>query len=195
MEIPNLDTALVRLTSIFPYYIEFILALLAVGGLIAVVNGGVMMWQAATQGGHGQSYGQGAKTPWKALLLMFVGGLMSVPLVLMWDVAGTFVLGGDETHNMLSYLPAPSTSPWCDRVKAGVILFFMCIGITAFAWMFLIIYERVTQFQTQGMMLKIVGFGLGGVACFFVTDVAVLLSNSIGMDVSLDNVCSIMGAE
>ena len=39
MEIPSLDTALVRLTKVFPYYIEFMLALMALGGLFLVASG------------------------------------------------------------------------------------------------------------------------------------------------------------
>ena len=193
MEIPSLDTALVRLTGVFPYYIEFILALLALAGLGCVVSGGMIAWKAATDSGRGQSYGQGAPTPWKALGLWVLGGAMSVPLVLLWDAAGTFVLGGDETYNMLSYLPPPATSPWCDRVKAGVILFWMCIGITAWAWAGFLAYTRITSFQGQGIGLKVIGFAFGGLCAFFMTDLAVIFSNTFGLDISLDNVCTILG--
>ena len=194
MEIPTLDTALVRLTNVFPYYLEFILALMALGGLLCVASGLIMGYRQASAGGRGQSYGDGTPTPWKSIGLILLGGTLSVPLVLMWDVAGTFVLGGSETYNILSYLPPPNTSPWCDRVKAAVILFFMCMGITAIGWAGVLANERIGSTNAQGVTLKIIGFGLGGLACFFVTDVATLLSNTFGMNVSLDNVCSIMGS-
>lgn len=193
MEIPSLDTALVRLTNVFPYYIEFILALMALGGLFCVFGGLYMGYTQATAGARGQSYGQGAPTPWKALGLFLLGGALSVPLVLLWDVAGTFVLGGDETYNMLSYLPPPSSNPWCERVKAAVVLFFMCMGITAWGWAGVLANDRI-RYQAQGATIRILTFALGGVLCFFVNDIAVLLSNTLGLDITLDNVCTIMGA-
>lgn len=194
MEIPSLDTALVRLTNVFPYYLEFVLALMALGGLLCVASGLVIGYQKASAGNRGQSYGEGTPTPWKALGLIILGGALSVPLVLMWRTAGTFVLGGTETYNILSYLPPPSTSPWCDRVKAAVILFFMCMGITAIGWAGVLANDRIRNFHTQGITLKIIGFVLGGLACFFVQDIAVLLSNTFGLNISLDNVCTIMGS-
>lgn len=193
MEIPSLDTALVRLTGVFPYYIEFILALMALGGLICVVYGGVIGWQAASEAGRSPNYGQGLPAPWRAIGLVIFGGALAVPLVVMWDAAGTFVLGGDETYNMLSYLPPPNTSPWCDRVKAAVILFFMCIGITAWAAGAFFVYTRINTSGAQGVGLKAVGYAFGGLVCFFLTDFAVMFSTTFGMDISLDNVCSILG--
>lgn len=193
MEIPSLDGALVRLSNVFPYYIEFILALMALGGLISVGVGLYAAWDTASSGGRGQSYGQGSSTPWKALGLIILGGAMSAPLVLMWDVAGTFVLGGTETYNILSHLPPPNTSPWCERVKGAVVLFFMCIGITAWFWAFVLANDRIRNPNSQGVTLRAINFALGGLACFFVQDVAVILSNTFGMNISLDNVCTILG--
>ncbi|WP_299592492.1 hypothetical protein [uncultured Tateyamaria sp.] len=195
MEIPSLDTALVRLTDVFPYYIEFILGLMALMGLFFIVYGGVSAWRTATVGGRGQLYGQSAPTPWSALGLMLLGGALSVPLVLLWDIAGTFVLGGTETYNMLSYLPPPDSSPWCERVKGAVILFFMCIGITSLLWSGFLVYVRITSFQGQGTGLKVLGFLCGAVLCFMITDVAILLSNTFGLDISFDNVCTILGGD
>lgn len=192
MEIPSLDTALVNLTNVFPYYLEFILALMALGGLLSVASGLVMGYRQVSAGSRGQTYGEGTPTPWKALLLIVLGGAMSVPLVIMWDAAGTFVLGGTETYNILSYLPPPNTSPWCDRVKAAVILFFMCMGITGIGWSTVLVRERILH-QRQGGSMTAIVFFLGGLTCFFILDAAELISNSIGLDISLDNVCTIMG--
>lgn len=192
MEIPSLDTALVNLTNVFPYYMEFILALMALGGLLSVASGLVMGYRQVSAGSRGQTYGEGTPTPWKALLLIALGGAMSVPLVIMWDAAGTFVLGGTETYNILSYLPPPNTSPWCDRVKAAVILFFMCMGITGVGWATVLVRERIL-YGRQGGALKAIVFGLGGLTCFFILDAAELVSNSIGLNISLDNVCTILG--
>lgn len=194
MEIPSLDTALVNLTNVFPYYLEFILALMALGGLLSVASGLVMGYRQVSAGSRGQNYGEGTPTPWKALLLIILGGAMSVPLVIMWDAAGTFVLGGTETYNILSYLPPPDTSPWCDRVKAAIILFFMCMGITGVGWSFMLVRDRILH-QRQGGSLRAIVFFLGGLTCFFILDAAELVSNSIGLNISLDNVCTIMGTD
>lgn len=193
MEIPSLDTALVNLSRSFPYYIEFILALLAVGGLLTVFSGMVMGYNHVSAGGRGQTYGEGTPTPWKALGLIVLGGAMSVPLIIMWDVAGTFVFGGGESYNILSYLPAPDTSPWCDRVKWAVILFWMCIGITAIGWSFVLVRDRIIHGR-QGVAWQAGVAFLGGIACFFIVSVGQVISNTVGLDISLDNVCTILGS-
>lgn len=192
MELPGLDTALVRLTNVFPFYIEFMLALMALGGLLCVAGGIHMGYSQASEGGRGQSYGQGTPTPWKAIGLVVLGGALTVPLVILWDIAGTFVFGGDETYNMLSYLPAPTSSPWCVRVKSAVILFFMSVGITAFGWGAVLANDRI-RYQAQGATVRMLTFVAGGVACFFVNDLAMIVSNTFGLDISFDNVCTILG--
>jgi hypothetical protein len=193
MEIPSLDTALVRLTKVFPYYIEFMLALMALGGLFLVASGLVQGYRTALDSSRrGQMYGDTVQTPWKSLMQIALGGALAVPLVLMWKVAGTFVLGGDETYNMLSYLPPPDSSPWCDRVKAAIVLFWMSMGITGIAWSAVLANERIKSGRTGGTGQALVFF-FGGLVCFFIPDAAVIVSNTFGLDFSLDNVCSIMG--
>lgn len=192
MDVPALDTVLVELTETFPYFIEFMLALMALGGLGLVLWGLYGGYRQVTESGRGQMYGGPVPTPWQSILQIILGGALSVPLVVMWDAAGTFILGGDETYNILSYLPPPESSPWCERVKAGIILFWMSLGIVAIAWSAVLANDRIKNGTTGGGSHALAYF-FGGLACFFITDLATIVSNTIGLDVSLDNVCEILG--
>lgn len=192
MDVPTLDEALIRLTQVLPYGIEFVLALMALGGIILVGTGMVSIYNNVSDRGRGQTYGRNF-TPWSGMGQVLLGGALAVPLVIMWDVAGTFVVGGSGTYNILSYLPPDESKPWCEVITSGVVLFFMLLGLIAVGWSAYIMNERMVSGQQNGSVMKATTFFLGGLACFFILDVADIISNTIGLEIGFEQVCAIVG--
>lgn len=192
MEIPTLDEALVRLTQVLPFGIELILALMALGGIILVGSGLYGVYSQISDRGRGQMYGRNS-TPWTGLGQILLGGALTVPLVIMWDVAGTFVVGGNATYNILSYLPPDTSQPWCEKITSGLVLFFMILGLIAVGWSAVIMNERMLVGYQQGSTIKAITFFVGGLACFFILDVANIIANTIGLEVGFDQVCAVLG--
>lgn len=193
MDVPTLDEALIRLTQVLPFGIEFILALMALGGIILVGIGLVSIYNHVSDRGRGQTYGRNF-TPWSGLGQILLGGALTVPLVIMWDVAGTFVAGGAATYNILSYLPPDGSKPWCEQITSGVVLFFMLLGLIAIGWSAYIANERIVVGHQQGSTAKAITFFFGGLACFFVVDIASVVSETIGLDIGFEQVCAIIGS-
>lgn len=192
MDVPTLDEALIRLTQVMPFGIEFLLALMSLAGIILVGMGLFSVHGQVTDRGRGQTYGR-TGTPWSGLFQILLGGALSVPLIIMWDVAGTFVVGGDATYNILSYLPPDTSQPVCEQITSGVVLFFMILGLVAVGWSAIIANERIVGGYQQGSTMKALTYFFGGLACFFVLDIAALISATVGFEVGFDQVCAIVG--
>lgn len=192
MDVPTLNEMLLRLTQVLPFGIEFILALMALGGIILVASGMISIYNHVSDRGRGQTYGRNM-TPWAGLGQILLGGALTVPLVIMWDVAGTFVAGGPATHNILSYLPPDGTKPWCEQITSGIVLFFMILGLIAVSWSAYTANERIVVGHQNGSTAKALTFFFGGLACFFIVDVAAVISKTIGLKIGFEQVCAIMG--
>ena len=192
MDFPALDEVLIRLTSVFPFAIEFILAVMALGGLLLIVAGLIGLYGAATDRGRGQMYGVAMRIPWASLGQILLGGALAVPLPVMWDVAGTFVAGGEETYNILSYLPPADDDPYCEAIANGLTLFLMTLGLIAIGWSAVLANDRITSGRqgTTGMTLI---YFFGGMACFFITSVAAVLSATFGIEIGFEQVCAVLG--
>lgn len=193
MDVPSLDEMLIRLTRVLPFGIEFILALMALGGIALVGAGMIGIYTHVSDRGRGQTYGR-SLTPWAGLGQILLGGALTVPLVIMWDVAGTFVAGGAATYNILSYLPPDGTKPWCEQIASGVVLFFMILGLIAIGWAAYIANERIVLGYQNGSSAKALTFFFGGLACFFIVDIAAVISETIGLDIGFEQVCMILGS-
>lgn len=193
MAVPSLDEALIRVTVVFPYAMEFILAAMAFFGAVLVLSGLYGSYRTITEAGRGQSYGQRPNAPWSAMGQILLGGALSVPLVVMWDIAGTFVNGGDETYNILSYLPPTGSSTYCDRITSGFVMFWMVLGLIAIGWAALQANARIKEGES-GLTFSSLWYLLGGLACFFIVDVLKAVSVTIGIDVTMPAICNVIGA-
>lgn len=191
MDVPTLDEMLIRLTQVLPFGIELILALMALGGIILVGAGMIGIYNHVSDRGRGQTYGRNF-TPWVGLGQVLLGGALTVPLVIMWDVAGTFVAGGAETYNILSYLPPDGSQSWCEVITSGIVMFFMILGLIAVCWSVYIGNERLVVGHQNGSMAKALTFFFGGMACFYILDIAAVVSETIGLEIGFDQVCAII---
>ncbi|MDP4025776.1 hypothetical protein Q8W71_24395 [Methylobacterium sp. NEAU 140] len=116
---------------------------------------------------------------------------MVVAPVLLWKFANSFVLGGDITYSMFNY-GASSRGSTCDQIRLAVTYFFMCLGALAWLVAGIKLYHATTgQHGGSGSAFL---YLVGGTLAFFINDVAQLVSTTIKMDVSLANVCSMMGS-
>lgn len=193
MKFPTLDEALIRLTQIMPFAIEFLLALMALSGIVLVGMGLFSVHAQVTDRGRGQMYGR-MGTPWSGLFQILLGGALSVPLVIMWDVAGTFVVGGNATYNILSYLPPATGKPVCEQMTSGVVLFFMILGLIAVGWSAIVANERIVAGYQPGRTMTALTYFFGGLACFFVLDIAAMISATLGVEIGFKQVCAIVGS-
>ncbi|RVU18513.1 hypothetical protein EOE48_11075 [Methylobacterium oryzihabitans] len=120
-----------------------------------------------------------------------LGSAMIVAPVLLWKFANSFVLGGDITYSMFNYGSTPRSST-CEDIKSAITFFFMMLG--SFAWLIagMRLYNATSGQHGAGPGSAAL-YLVGGTLAFFINDVASLVGNTIKMDVSLSNVCTMIG--
>ena len=128
----------------------------------------------------------------KEMLLagLALAGALIVPGVIMWKAAGTFVLGGNKTYDMFSYLSAPQTSGYCETSTNTLTKFFMVLGVVS-----MIVAAQNTWGKVQGdsnshNATKAWVFFVGGLLLFFVNDVAEIASRTTGIPIGLPQICA-----
>ncbi|KMO37536.1 hypothetical protein VP06_08360 [Methylobacterium aquaticum] len=120
-----------------------------------------------------------------------LGSAMIVAPVLMWKFANSFVLGGNITYNMFNYGSLPRSST-CDSIKIAITYFFMALGSLAWLIAGMRLYNATAGQHGAGPGSAVL-YLVGGTLAFFINDVADLVGSTIKMDVSLSNVCTMMG--
>lgn len=120
---------------------------------------------------------------------LFLAGALVVSPLLLWRAANTFVLGGDKTADMFSYIGGGENTPYCDLFHQSLAYFFMFVGSIAIATAAIQVNGIATGHSNRSVFGPIVFF-IGGVLCFFIDDVGQIIGNTIGMEITLDNICA-----
>lgn len=187
MAIPDLGGLLVSLSEVFPLVVNLIFLSIALLGILYGTSGLYALYNVAA---GEYKFSNRPVTVDAAVGKLALGSAMIVAPVLLWRFANSFVLGGDVTFSMFNYGASPRGSN-CEQIKLAITYFFMCLGALAWLVAGLKLYGATTgQHTGQGSAFL---YLVGGTLAFFVNDVAQLVSNTIKMDVSFSNVCTMIG--
>ncbi|WP_234053687.1 MULTISPECIES: hypothetical protein [unclassified Xanthobacter] len=185
----ELGTLLINASTSFTMGVKVVLILAGLWG-IYIVGRGLADFYVLAAGDNRWSnrpptFGSGA------IRLVLGGGMIVFP-GLLWVAANTFVDGGGGTADLFSYSMAADDA-YCDKVRMAVTYLFALIGVIAWFRGGLIIHEAASG----GGMMQHHGspwmYFAGGTMTFFITDVAQILSNTLGMEIGLENVCRVIG--
>lgn len=186
----DLGTILINLGTTFPVATKLVYVIIAMMGcwvlLLAMIDG----YKHAV-GEIDGNIGSKGSLVWRCAL----AGAMVVAPVLLWSAAETFVAGGGKTYDIFSYSPQRGSTPYCDQFSSTVTLLFMLIGSISIAYGLNVLHARAKNDNSARA-----GFGgamiwlIGGTFCFFVQDVAVIISNTIGIQIGFDNICKALGS-
>lgn len=187
MTVPDLGSLLASLGEVFPLVVRLVFLLIAVLGLWYGTTGLYTLYNVAA---GEYKFSNRPVTIDSALGKLALASAMIVAPVLLWRFANTFVLGGDITFSMFNY-GATSRGSSCEDIRGAITAFFMAVG--AVAWLVAGIRLYGATSNERGGSGSAVMYLVGGTLAFFVNDVATLVGNTIKMDVSLSNVCTILG--
>lgn len=187
MTVPDLGSLLASLSGVFPLVVQLVFLLIAVLGIWYGTTGLYTLYNVAA---GEYKFSNRPVTIDSALGKLALSSAMIVAPILLWRFANTFVMGGDITFSMFNYGSSPRGSQ-CEQIRSAITFFFMALG--AIAW--LVAGTRLYQATSNqhGGSGSAVMYLVGGTLAFFVNDVAKLVGNTIKMDVSLANVCTVMG--
>jgi hypothetical protein len=185
VSIPDLGKLFISLNSSFQLFGFLVIALIAFGGMFAGFRGLMELWELAMDENRMTTRGSTLSGGFFKILL---GSMMVVMPILFVRTANTFVLGGEDTFNMFNYVLSGGTD-YCADFRWTVSNFFKAIGIVAWGFALSILYSR-TNGQGQTASGNPWYYLIGGVLCFFIDDVAVIMSNTTGYAIGLDNICN-----
>jgi hypothetical protein len=186
MTVPDLGQFLISLTEVFPRIVQLVFVGLGVFGLWATGSGLYALYNIVS---GEYKFANRSVSYEGAFAKIALGGALIVAPVLLWVSANTFVAGGTTTQGLFGY--GGSSGTYCNQIYYAVSYFFMALGAVAWGFAAVQFYDAAhgERGRTGSAMLYVVG----GTLAFFVNDVADLVSNTTGMNVSLSNVCTIMG--
>ncbi|GAA0241660.1 hypothetical protein LNAOJCKE_4906 [Methylorubrum aminovorans] len=187
MAIPDLGSMLVSLSEVFPLIVNLIFLVIAVLGIWFGTSGLYALYSVAA-GEH--KFSNRPVTIDTAFGKLVLASAMIVAPVLLWKFANSFVLGGDITYNMFNYGSSARGST-CDQIRTAITYFFMSLGALAWLMAGLKLY-KATSGHHEGAGSAFL-YLVGGTLSFFINDVAQLVGTTIHMDVSLSNVCTMIG--
>lgn len=190
---PNLDQLLISFgNEALPSFIRMMMALMALVGMVVI-------WS-AMQGGYdyvsnqqGQR-GDGNRGLSTFLIRGMIGGLMTVPAIVLWRAADVLLGGATSTQtNVLAYISGNVETGYCDNFVRVITLMFMAVGIVAIFYAAVSIDDKVKGFNPQGVRSAIPYF-IGGIGCFFIQDIVVLVSNTAGVATGFPELCKVLGS-
>lgn len=187
MGVPDLGNLLVSLSEVFPLVVNLIFLTIALLGIWYGTSGLYALYNVAA-GEH--KFSNRPVTIDSAVGKLALASAMIVAPVLLWRFANSFVLGGDITFSMFNY-SATARGSTCEQIRQAIAYFFMCLG--ALAWLLAGTKLYNATSGQHGGSGSAVMYLIGGTLAFFINDAARLVSNTIKMDVSLSNVCTMIG--
>ena len=188
MAVPDLGSVLVSLSEVFPLVVNLVFLVIA---LLGIVFGTVGLYGLYGVAAGEHKFTNRPVTIDAAFGKLALGSAMIVAPVLMWKFANSFVLGGDITYNMFNYGATPRSST-CESIKTAITYFFMALGSLAWLVAGMRLYNATSGHHGGGPGSAVL-YLVGGTLAFFINDVASLVGNTIKMDVSLSNVCTMIG--
>ncbi|MBZ6078901.1 hypothetical protein [Microvirga puerhi] len=182
----DLGTVLNNLSTAFPLIVQLIFILMGLFGLLVGYGGLKDLYAIASDPyharggvGHGEAIGK-----------IVLGAALMVAPVILWQSANTFVLGGQQTANLLSYVPTRADG-YCKQVHFSISAFLMIVGASGLFHAAAIMWGMANGTRNVGTGQAITYF-VGGTLCFFINDAAKIIGNTIGFGVGFDQLCQIM---
>jgi len=185
---PGLTQMFVNLSETFPLIVNLVFLLMALFGLFVGFRGLQSLYVLASGDQRFTNHPPSFEGGFAQIAL---GGALAVAPVLLWRAANTFVLGGEVTQSLFNYGSVPQSGN-CDAIRIALSYFFMAIGAVAWFCGGLQLYDGTRGHSRRGGSAAL--YLIGGVLCFFINDVAVIAGNTLGMSVSLENVCKSFGS-
>lgn len=192
MTIPDLGALFVSLLDTIPLVIQFVLILMGLFGLYVTASGLYGLYVIHDGEARQSTLNSAVPTIGGSLSKILLGGGVAIPTVLIWQLGGTFALGGSETDDLLAYVIDGSATEYCDQLRLSVTLFFMLIGVIG-------MFYSATTFNAIASGYRLEGFGqaffflFGGTLAFFITDIAVIIGNTTGLDTDFAALCATLG--
>jgi hypothetical protein len=188
MAVPDLGSVLISLSEVFPLVVNLVFLVIA---LLGIVFGTIGLYGLYGLAAGEHKFTNRPVTIDAAFGKLALGSAMIVAPVLMWKFANSFVLGGDITYSMFNYGATPRSST-CESIKTAITYFFMALGSLAWLVAGMRLYNATSGHHGGGPGTAVL-YLIGGTLAFFINDVASLVGNTIKMDVSLSNVCTMIG--
>ena len=188
MTLPNFYDALIRISSVFPLIANLVFVAIAAFGVFVGYKGLANLYALFT--GEAKFSNHAASFE-GAFAKLFLSGAFIVTPVIFWRFANTFVLGGSETYNLFVIGSGSQQGSYCKQIHSAISYVFMGFGAIAWGFAALILYD-----QTNNQRIRTGSpwtFLVGGVLCFFVNDASIIVSNTLGMQMTFENICSILG--
>lgn len=172
-----------ELTTFFDVFTTLIFMLIAAGGIVIT---GMALWDLRQHllGVNTPDLPPISSVPWRLLL----AGAMIVAPVLVWSAANTFVLGGDATYDMFSYVKSSQNTPYCQGFEVALTIFFVLIGTISIGSGCYVL-NQIAAKRTQKSMASALILLIGGIFLIFANDAAQIIGNTVGMDISFENIC------
>lgn len=188
----NLDSILLRLgDAALPSFIQLIMALMAFVGMLVIFSSMSNLYMVLQEDFRRPSRDN---RPLSLMVRCIIGGLMTIPAVVLWRAADAALGGGASTEAaVLAYINGAVEMGYCDRFVRVVNLLFMAVGIIGVFNAFLNFDDKAKGFNPNGVRSGVV-YLLGGLACFYIVDVVRIVANTLGVDAGVPQLCAALGS-
>lgn len=189
---PDLDDLLISFgTEALPAFIQMMMALMALAGMFLIWSALHGAYQHVSDGRMQKGQDRGLVT---FLVRGMIGGLMTVPSVVLWRAADVFLGGASTTEtSVLAYISGSAPSGYCDNFVRVIVLMFMAVGVTAIFYAMVSFDDKAKGFNPNGVRIGI-PYMLGGIGCFFIQDIVQLASNTMGVATGFPQLCAALGS-
>ena len=184
-------TVVAKLSAAFLPGVNFVFALMGLGGLAIGLKVFYDAYQHAAGEMRPNMISKGAILP----ALVLAGALAVIPVV-MWQAAGTFVLGGNKTYDMFAHLQTAPSGGYCDSATDALTKLFMLLGTVSMALAADHVWGRISgnTHARNHATGKAWAYGIGGLLLFFVNDVAAIAAATTGWTIGLPQLCAALSA-
>ena len=189
---PNLDDLLISLgNAVLPSFIQLIMALMALVGMVIIWSSIAGLYLALQEDYRRPSR---ENRPMVLLTRGVIGGLMTIPSVVFWRAGDMLLGGGASTQTtILAYIEGSAPTGYCDNFVRAITLTFMAVGAIAIFNAFMAFDDRAKGFNQNGVRVGL-GYLIGGIGCFFITDVVAIVAATIGIDTGFPQICTALGS-
>jgi hypothetical protein len=128
-----------------------------------------------------------------SMMRILLGGIMVTPSVTLWRAADAFLQGGGTTESdILAYISGTTGTTYCERFADAITLTFMLVGLIGMYMAYRNADDQARGFNQNGYRQALPYF-FGGLACFFINDIAAVIGATTGFEVGFDALCSALG--
>jgi hypothetical protein len=189
---PDLLQLLVTLgTAVLPLLIQLMLSICALVGMISIAHALLDFYRMLQEDYRRPSR---ENRPLSILARCIIGGLMTIPSVVLWRASDVFVRGAATTNNtVLAYIGEAPPTGYCDRFVMVLHLTFVFVGCLSIYIAAINAIDKVTGFNPNGGRAALRYF-FGGLLCVVIVDVVEIAANTIGIDLGFPQICVALGS-